>query len=217
MKNLFHPNGTFVRVMTRLYDLIVLNVLLSVLYLTVVLSGPAAVSVYQVLFRRVRDEDGVSTVGDFLRSIRENVVLAFPATLLMFVDVMILAIVLRYLFEETQLFSPVIWMALALVGLLLTAVLSYLFPLLGRYRNTFGRHLKNACILAIRCPKTTLLLLCVNLMPLLCIAAFPQALHFWLGIWLLIGFSGGAYINAQALKPVFERVTTQKKSVGGEP
>ena len=108
-------------------------------------------------------------------------------------------------------------MALAMAGLLLTAVLSYMFPLLGRYRNTFGRHLKNACILAICRPKTTLLLLRVNLMPLLCIAAFPQALHFWLGIWLLIGFLGGAYINARALSPVFEQMNTQKKSSGGEP
>ena len=86
---------------------------------------------------------------------------------------------------------------------MLTALLSYLFPLISRYDNTFLRHLGNAARLALANLPVTVLLTAVNLFPLW-IGFFVPAL--WIPVvefWLLIGASAAAYLNSFYLQRIF--------------
>lgn len=203
MKNWFSPDSGFVKNMTRLCDLVLLNFLMDFCFLSVALSGAAIVSAYRVLLQAQKEET-VSILPGFLKSIRQNIVAAFPATVLLFAACMLWGIVMRYLFAEVLLFHPLILLAIVVMGLLLTAVLSYLFPLVARYDNTFSNQLRNAAFLALKHPKNTILMLCVNLLPLLCCTAFPEKLHLFLGFWLLVGFSGSIQFLSASLYPILE-------------
>ena len=97
-----------------------------------------------------------------------------------------------------MLFSPNIFVFLSIAAAFLTAVLSYIFPLLARYENTFRQHLGNAGRLAV-----TVLLTAVNLLPVLLVLFFPQLLGVVAAFWMLIGFSAGAYVNTFYLNRIF--------------
>lgn len=202
-----------IRFLARLCDLILVNLLLIVLYGTVVCSGAALASVYGVFMKQMWGDE-VSPVRDILKGVKANFNSTFPATLLLLVDVTALAIVRTYLFEEELLFDPIIWIVLAFAALFLTAILSWLFPLMGRYENTFKGHFKNACLLSLKCFKTTVMITCVNLMPILTSTAFFTYLSFWAGFFGLIGLAAGAYINSYYLRIAFESVGRETETEG---
>lgn len=213
MKNAMNENSAMIRFLTRLCDLILVNLLLLVFYGTVVCSGAVLASVYGVLMKLSWGEE-VSPVKDMLKGIKSNFNQAVSATLLLFVDVTALSIVRQYLFETELLFSPLLWIVLAFFALCLTAILSWLFPLIGRFENSFRGHFKNACLLSLKCFKTTLTITCINLLPLLFTTAFPSYLGFWAGLFGLIGLAGGAYINAYYLRNAFEAVGREIEAEG---
>ena len=100
--------------------------------------------------------------------------------------------------------SPALFVLLAIAAVFLTALLSYLFPLLARYENTFLDHLGNAVRLALANLPVTVLVTAVNLLPLLICFWIPSALGVVFAFWLLFGFAAGAWVNSFYLNRIFE-------------
>ena len=94
--------------------------------------------------------------------------------------------------------------SLVAVALLLTAVLSWLFPLLAGFDNTFPHHLVNAAKLALANLPVTCLMTLVNLLPLLLALLFPALLGQFAAFWLLIGLAAGAFANSFYLSRIFD-------------
>ncbi len=142
-------------------------------------------------------------VKDFFRSIRNNFIPSFPATILLFADVTLIAFLLTVLFAEELLISPTLFIALSILNLLLSALLSWLFPLLAQFENTFPRHLGNAARLAVANLPVTFLVTLVNLLPLLLVLVLPQLLGYLVAFWTFIGLAAGAYLNSFYLNRAF--------------
>ena len=86
----------------------------------------------------------------------------------------------------------------------MTALLSWLFPLLARFENTFPNHLGNAARLALANLPVTFLLTAVNLLPLLLCVLIPASLGVVFAFWMLFGFAVGAWVNSFYLNRIFE-------------
>lgn len=205
MKDMFQPENPVIQFLSRVCDLMVMNLLLDFLCLTVVLAGSAVTSLYSLTLKMIyREADSV--IRPFLHGIRNHVISSFPATILLFTDVFLIAICHEALHSDILLFSPLLLVGLAIMTLILTAILSYLFPLIARFENSFPRHLNNAVRLALANLPTTCLLTLVNLLPYLSVAYIPQS-GFLLGFWFLIGTAGGAYVNSFYLRRVFDQIS----------
>ena len=205
MKDKLQPENPVIRFLTRVCDLLMLNFMVDFLCLTIVLMGSVVTSLYSVTLKMVyRESDSV--VRPFLRGIRSNVVSSFPATILLFADVFLIALCHEGLHAEALLFSPFLLVGLAAMAVLLTALLSYLFPLIARFENSFSKHLNHAVRLALANLPTTCLLTLVNLLPYLSVAYMPQG-GYLLGFWLLMGVAGGAYVNSFYLRRVFDQIS----------
>ena len=199
---MFQPDSRLIRFLTRICDLMILNILFLLSCMTVVFSGAGAVSLYTVtlrMFRGTEDSPGKS----FLRSVRQNFTLSFQAALLLLGDAAQLAVLRGVLYADTLLLSPAVFVFLAIVAVFLTALLSYLVPLLARFNNTFSRHLGNAGRLAVAHLPVTCLLTTVNLLPVLLPLFFPRLLGVTAAFWLFIGFAGGAWVNSFYLNRIF--------------
>ncbi len=202
MNNLFQPNSWPIRFLTRVCDLIILNVLTLIFCATVVCSGAAITALYSVTLRMMRKEDGFIVKG-FFRAFRSNFIPSVPATILLFVDVLLFAVLYHALYAEVLVFSPNIFVLLSIAAVFLTVLLSYLFPLLARYDNTFLRQLGNAGRLALANLPVSCLLLAVNLLPLLVSLFFPAVCGGMVGFMGLIGAAAGAYVNSFYLNRIF--------------
>lgn len=152
-------------------------------------------------------EEDSEPVSCFLHALRENFSLSVPAAPLLFVDVLLLALLHYALTAETLVFSPAAFVFLAIAAAFLTALLSYLFPLLARYENTFPRHLANAWRLAAANLPVTFLLVTVNLLPLLLAVFLPGLFRLLAVFWLMIGIAASAYLNSFYLCQIFDKLS----------
>ncbi len=201
---MFHSDSLLIRFLTKVCDVLFLNVVFVASCATVVFSGTAAASIYAVALKMIRGED-YEPVKGFLRAARENFLPSVPATILLFADITLIAVLYRLLYAEVLLVSPAVFILLAIGAWLLTALLSYLFPLLARYENTFPKHVGNAARLALANLPVTFFLTAVNLLPLLLGIFFPSAWGLVTAFWLLFGFAMGAYLNSFYLNRIFSR------------
>jgi uncharacterized membrane protein YesL len=151
----------------------------------------------------IRGQDYAPMRG-FFRGLRENFLPSFPVTLLLFGDVTLLAVLRSTLYAETLLMPPTLFVLLAIITVFLTALLSWLFPLLARFENTFSRHLGNAVRLALANLPVTFLITVVNFLPVLLCLLLPVSMGVVFAFWLLFGFGAGAWVNSFYLNRIFE-------------
>ena len=201
---MFHPDSLLIRFLTKVCDLLFLNIILVLSCATIVFSGAAVTALYAVTLKMIREED-YDPIKGYIRAVWNNFILSVPATLLFFVEVMLISVLRTVLYAETLIISPTLFVLLAVFAVLLTAFLSYLFPLLARFDNTFLQHLGNAARLALANLPVTCLLTVVNLLPLLLCMLFPSLLGVVFAFWLLFGFALGAWVNSFYLNRIFER------------
>ena len=211
MRELFQPDSLLIRFLTRLCDLILLNLALVFLCFTVAGSGAALTAVYGMTLKMVRREDGEIVKG-FLAGLKDGFTASTPATILLLLDVMLLAVIHRALYAEVLMFSPAVFVLICLVAAMLTAVLTYLFPLLGRYENPFPVQLRNAARLAISNLPKTLLMTVMNLLPFLSVTFFPADMGYLICLWALIGLAAVAYLNSFILRKMFDNFESTHES-----
>ena len=200
---MLHPDSWLIRFLTRVCDLLFLNIALVLSCCTVVFSGAGVTALYSVTLKMMRGQD-CDPVKGFLRALRENFLTSSFAAVLFLTDVTLLAILRGALCAEALLMPPAVFILLAILAVFLTALLSYLFPLLARFENTFSHHLSNAVRLSLANLPVTVLITVVNLLPLLICLLFPALLGVVFAFWLLFGFAAGAWINSFYLNRIFE-------------
>ena len=200
---MFHPDSFLIRFLTKMCDLLLLNIVLILSCATIVFSGAAVTSLYAVTLKMIRGQD-YTPIKDFLRGLRKNFLPSFPVTLLLFGDVTLLAVLRSTLYAETLLMPPTLFVLLAIITVFLTALLSWLFPLLARFENTFSRHLGNAVRLALANLPVTFLITVVNFLPVLLCLLLPVSMGVVFAFWLLFGFGAGAWVNSFYLNRIFE-------------
>lgn len=200
---MFHPDSWLIRFLTRVCDLLFLNIALVLSCCTVVCSGAGVTALCSITLKMMRGQD-CDPVKGFLRALRENFLTSSFAAILLLTDVTLLAVLRGALYAETLLMPPAVFVLLSILAVFLTALLSYLFPLLARFENTFSHHLSNAVRLSLANLPVTVLITTVNLLPLLIGLLFPALLGVVFAFWLLFGFAAGAWINSFYLNRIFE-------------
>lgn len=200
---MLHPDSWLIRLLTRVCDLLFLNIALVLSCCTVVLSGAAVTTLYSITLKMMRGQD-CGPVKGFFRALRENFLLSSFAAILLLGDITLLAVLRSVLYAETLVMPPAVFVLLAILSVFLTALLSYLFPLLARFENTVSHHLSNAVRLSLANLPVTVLITTVNLLPLLIGLLFPALLGVVFAFWLLFGFAAGAWINSFYLNRIFE-------------
>ena len=104
-----------------------------------------------------------------------------------------------------------LWKLLAVFALQLAAVeLTFVFPLMARYRNTWRSHMKNAMLVGVGNLPRMLLIWLIWAVPVGACLAFPWLRLYLSLVWLLIGYSSLSYVTALLLRPVFRRLEQPK-------
>ena len=211
MKSLFNLDNPFMQFLSRVADLMLLNVMLILLSLPVFTAGAALAALHRVCQNMVFETDS-GVFRPFLRAFRDNF---RQATLVWLAELVVTAalvcdalLVMAYFGKST-----VMYVLLGVLAFLVAGVCAYLIPLIARYNNTLRQHLNNAMVLAvIKLPKT-LLLVFLNLLPvilvLISVPVFVQTLIFW----VVIGFAFVSFIESSILKPVFQQLEKGNESV----
>lgn len=209
MQNLFSPDSVFMRVMSRIGDLLLLNLLFLLTCIPLITVGAAVTAMYSVTFRFDTDSEA-SVIRSYLRAFRAD---WKQSTVIWLVVLlcggsscfnMLLFSRLPGIFS----FASVLF-ALLLVLVLLTA--GFVFPLLSQFDNPVMVTLKNAFALSLGFLPRAVLIAVVNLLPLIVFLADVYVFFQTAFIWAAIFFAAAAYLNTLLLKPVLARFLEERK------
>lgn len=204
MSKLFRMDSPLMRFLTKIADLMVLNILFCVTSIPLITIGASWTALYSVTLKMVRDEEG-SVSRSYFRSFRQNF---GQATLLWLGVLAVLALLvldIRVLNGMSEGTAPgLLRVGVEILALLGIMVLQYLFPSLARFEASLADTLKNACMMALaHLPKTALMTAAaVGAVWITLINNTTIAVG--LMVWPLIGFALMAFGNSGILRKIFD-------------
>ena len=109
--NMPGPNSGIARFLTKICDLIFLNVVFILTSCTVVCLGAAVTALYMTAMELYQERD-CTPVRDFLRNLRKAFTASTPAAVLLLADLTLLVVLCRVLYAGTLLFPPELFVLL---------------------------------------------------------------------------------------------------------
>ena len=204
MSKLFRMDSPLMRFLTKIADLMVLNILFCVTSIPLITIGASWTALYSVTLKMVRDEEG-SVSRSYFRSFRQNFRQATLLWLGVLVVLALLVLDIRVLNGMAEGTAPgLLRVGVEILTLLGIMVLQYLFPSLARFEASLADTLKNACIMALaHLPKTALMTAAV--VGAVWITLINNTtIAVGLMVWPLIGFSLMAFGNSGILRKIFD-------------
>lgn len=199
--SIFSPNSKFMRTMSRIADLILLNVYFLVCSIPIFTIGAASTALYTVCLRFDTDrEQGVTR--SFFRAFRDN----FKQATLLWLPILLCTVTAGInailFYTMTGWLHYLFILFLALLALILM-IAGYAFPLLSQFDNTNKATVKNALFLCIAYLPRSIVIVGLNIFPVLLIL-LDTVMFLQTGfIWFVIYFATAAYLNSVLLRKVF--------------
>lgn len=201
MLSLFSPDSKFMQFMSRICDLLLLNLVFLLSCIPIVTVGTACTAMYTVCFRfDTEQETGV--FKGYFRSFREN----FKQATVLWVILLLCGgtacwnALFFYPMPNAMHYGFYLFAGLFVLAVMIAG---YVFPLLSQFRNDSLSTFKNALILSIGYLPRSVLITFLNCFPfallLLNLYLFLQMGFLWIALY----FSAAAYLNSLLLKKVF--------------
>lgn len=197
-------DSPLMRFLTKIADLMVLNILFCVTSIPLITIGASWTALYSVTLKMVRDEEG-SVSRSYFRSFRQNFRQATLLWLGVLVVLALLVLDIRVLNGMAGGTAPgLLRVGVEILALLGIMVLQYLFPSLARFEASLADTLKNACMMVLaHLPKTALMTAAaVGAVWITLINNTTIAIG--LMVWPLIGFALMAFGNSGILRKIFD-------------
>ena len=201
MRALFSPDSRFMRIMSRVGDLMVLNLLFLLACVPVITIGAAASALYTVCFRCGTEREG-RLIRTYFRVFREDFIRSTVLWLIVLVcgGAAGLNTYVFYLMPGALRWAFVLF-AILFVLVVLTA--GYIFPLVSQFGSGVGYTCKNALIFGLGYLPRSVLIAAFNVFPFgMLFLDFYQFLQMGF-LWAALYFSAAAYVNSMLMKKVF--------------
>lgn len=211
MGKFFNLDSPLMRFMTKLADLMILNIVFLITCIPVVTIGAAWTALYYVALKMVKDEES-GIIRSYFHAFRLN----FRQATVLWLGVMAVAVFLILdLMILSQIDSPVaaaMNVGILVIGAVVLMVLQYLFPLLAKFDTTIVQTLKNACLLAVGHLPRTLLLVGCTAGALVITFYNGYTLSIGILVWMLLGFAIMAFSNSSILVKIFDTLVPENRA-----
>ncbi len=210
MRSIFDMDSGFFRVLSRVADLMILNLIFVVCCIPIVTIGPALTAMYYVTMKMAANEEGYIIRG-FFKSFRQNFRQALIIWVIMLLIGCLLATDLLILRDATGTVFRLMRVFILATGIVYFMVMTYVFPILAKFENSVRATLKNALFMAILDFPRTVLMLAITVA-----AVFITLLNsytFWYGllVWIMLAFSCIAYVNSRFFIQIFKKYIPQEE------
>ncbi|MCI8581684.1 MAG: DUF624 domain-containing protein [Dorea sp.] len=201
-------DNIFVRVLTRIFDFILLNVLWLVCSLPVVTIGASTTALYAVMMKVAANEEGYILRG-FLDAFRSNLKQSTAVWLILLAVGTVIGIDFMIVRRMPGKLAEVGTVLLGAASFIYMVEVIFVFPLIARFENSTFQMMKNAILIpAVRFPFMALIMLVTGACLVL---TFLNTTTILAGavIWSLVGVSLLTYANSfllsGMLRPFIEK------------
>lgn len=202
---MFQLDGKFFSALSRMADLVILNILFWACCLPVVTIGASITAMYAVTKKMAEDREGYIFKG-FFSAFKENFRQSTIMWLILLVPIgivsadMYISNWIREGLGQTFFkgFLLLAWMIVMFVAI-------YAFALQSTFENTVKNTLKNALLISLAHTPQSLAMTFLTLSPFIALLYFGEYFGTELLLIILIWFSGTAYLNSLMLNKIFKK------------
>lgn len=206
MKRFFNIDSPFMVFLSNLVDVIILNIVCLICCIPIVTIGSSVTAMHYVALKMVNNEN-VYIIKTFFRAFKNNLKYSLIVWIL-FLGVTVVCIFdLRMLqimeISENKIFGVII----GTIYLFICLTVMYTFPIMSRFENTLAQTVKNAFFMSILNFGKTIVMALIYIIPFILL---PLGINM-IAVFLLLGFSGPAYINSYIWKRIFKKYEPEEK------
>ena len=134
MKNIFSPEGALFRIVERLTNLVVLNLLYLLFCIPIITIGPATAALHYVTLKYAANEEDrvwAPFIHSFKQNFKQGIIVGFLTT----VVGVFLAFDLYWIYQMVnagQAFDKIVLVLVSLACIIYLMVTAYIYPLLAR-------------------------------------------------------------------------------------
>ena len=206
MGSIFSYDSPLMMFLTKVADLIILNILAFICCIPIVTAGASLTALYYVVLKIVRDEE-CYIVKAFFKSFKENFKQATIIWLIMLFVIVVIAADILVMFFSGLAFPGWLVIGVAIVLVLLSIAVVHVFPILARFESTVKGAYKNSFFMGfLAFPRSIAMLVCW-LVPGFILWKLPQIAP----VVLFFGISGPAYLSALFYNATFKRFEPKKE------
>jgi len=199
-------NNPVMRVLSKVADLMLLNLMFMISCLPIVTIGTAISSMYTITLKMVKGEEAYIFKG-FLKAFKENFKVSMLAWLIMLPAGLIIIMNFNLVeYVQGSGIQTALRVMIFFVGFIYVIVFTYLFPLIARYETTLKQTFQNALLMAVSKLPYTILMIAIAIAPFFLVFVNAEMFAIAILVGLLVGFAGVAYINSMIFRHVFKSI-----------
>lgn len=214
MSRFFDMESPLFRGLSKLADIMILNVVFLICCLPVVTIG-ASLTAMSYVTLKMKDEEEGYIIRSFFRSFKLN----FKQSTLIWLLMLFLGIFLGLDFviigNMEGSMSSVMKILVIMGALIWMMIFVYVFPLQSRFYNPIKATLQNAIILAIANFPKTICMIAIIIGAVLLTLWNGYTLWYGLLVWTLGGFALIAWANSHFLYGIFKKLMPQEEEENG--
>lgn len=211
----FDLESPVMRVLSRVADMMILNLLTLLLCIPVITAGSALSAMYYVELKWARKEEGY-IVRPFFQQFKENFKQATGEWLIMLALIVVLALDLLMFHQAPDTFPKAIRYLVIAVTIILYLLLQWVFPLQSHFVNHVRTTFKNSALMAIANFPRTLgiggIWAAFAALTVLSILLVPQIFP----LVFLFGFTAPGYVTCLLISKPFARFEPRKEELTEE-
>ncbi|MCJ1973561.1 YesL family protein [Pseudolactococcus carnosus] len=204
MTNLFSYDGLIYKTGTKIFQLLVLNILYLVTCLPLITIGSANTALAAATMKMIEGKEGNVAI-DYLHAFISNFKMATYFNVLFgMINVLVL---LNYLFAGAVSSSlrPFVYFALGLAGVISLVGMTFIYPYIARFDDDIVTTTKNTSLLILKHGKLSFLILLVAIVPVLLAILSPLLMVFSIYISAFIGFALLTYLKSLLLLSIYKQ------------
>ena len=208
MFKLFNLDSPFMRVLTRLTDMVIMSLLWLACCLPVITIGPSTAALYTVALKLARKEE-IKVTTTFFQGFKKNFKQGVLLNLIFIVVGAVLFFDYLYMSAIDTASGAVASGCFVALGIWFLCIMFYTYPLQAQFKNTIRRTLLNAAILSMRKIVDTAVVFVLNLLPIITAYASVKLLSTLelfvrtIPVWVLLAPGAIAYFCAQRFVKLF--------------
>lgn len=211
MGRLFNMESPVFQALSRLADLMLLNIIFLVTCIPIVTIGAAWTSLSYMTLKMVRNEESYIVRGYF-KSFKQN----FKQSTIMWIIVLLLAFLLYMDYRIMAVMTDVpghniIMIGIYAITLMGIFLLQYLFPLVAKFYNNTKNMFKNAFFMSIRHLPFTVIMTVIFIGSGILTFLNGYTLVYGILIWLLGGFALVSLANSWFMVKIFDKYIPEEK------
>ena len=211
MRRLFSPDSTIVDVLTKAFDLFVLNVIVVICCIPIITIGPTLTALYYVTMKMAKGEEGYvykTFFKAFKSNFKQGAVIGSVTTVVWVIIWLDYAFIIGTDILAKEI-SDILTVVVVIFAVIFMMASMYFFPLIARFENTSIGTVKNGLLLSISSlPRTMLILFEFAILPIVILQANNLG-----ALILMYGISLPCFLSSYSFVKIFEKIEEGNREV----